>query len=108
MKIFKIQRASAVLLLFFFVMHIVIMHYAFPIQEITFETTVSRMQSPVWKGIEICFLFSVILHGLSGAYAVLTDYDKIAKFKKPIGVLLVAIGVWAMYIGTMTVLSWVP
>ncbi len=106
MKIFQIQRGSAVLLLFFFVMHIVIMHYGFPLQEVNYENTITRMQSPVWKGIEIAFLFSVILHGLAGAYAVLTDYDKIAKFKKVIGVVLFAVGLWALYIGTMTVLSW--
>jgi len=108
MKIFQIQRISAVLLLFFFVMHIVIMHYGFPLQEVNYENTIARMESPAWKVIEICFLFTVVLHGLAGAYSVLTDYDKIAKFKTPIAVALVAIGAWAVYIGSMTVLSWVP
>ena len=108
MKIFRIQRISAVLLLFFFVMHIVIMHYGFPLQEVNYENTINRMESPIWKGIEIAFLFSVVLHGLSGAYAVLTDYDKIAKFKNIIAPVLIAVGAWAMYIGTMTVLSWTP
>jgi succinate dehydrogenase hydrophobic anchor subunit len=84
------------------------MHFGFTLQDVIYENTITRMQSPVWMGIEIAFLFSVILHGMAGAYAVLTDYDKIAKFKKPIAVVLIAIGVCAMYIGTMTVMSWVP
>ena len=104
MKIFQIQRVSAVLLLFFFVMHIVIMHY--PPQEVNYASVVSRLDSPVWKGIEIAFLFSVVTHGMAGAYSVLNDYEKIANYKTAIGVALFVVGSWAMYIGTMTVLSW--
>jgi len=104
MKIFQIQRLTAVALLVFLTTHMVVVHY--PPFHIDFSIILERMSSPLWKAIEILFLFSVVLHGLSGAYMVLTDYKQVAKFKKVISVVVVVVGITAFILGTMTVLSW--
>lgn len=104
MKIFQIQRLTAVALLVFLTTHMVVVHY--PPFHIDFSIILERMSNPLWKAIEILFLFSVVLHGLSGAYMVLTDYKQVAKFKKVISVVVVVVGITAFILGTMTVLSW--
>lgn len=104
MKIFQIQRLTAVALLVFLTTHMVVVHY--PPFHIDFSIILGRMSNPLWKAIEILFLFSVVLHGLSGAYMVLTDYKQVAKFKKVISVVVVVVGITAFILGTMTVLSW--
>lgn len=104
MKIFQIQRLTAVALLIFLTIHMIVVHY--PPFHIDFSIILERMVSPVWKAIEIMFLFSVLLHGLSGAYVVLTDYKQVSKFKKVLAAVVVVVGIAAFVLGTMTVLSW--
>ena len=78
MKIFQVQRLTAVALLVFLTIHMIVVHY--PPFHIDFSIILERMTNPVWKAVEILFLFSVVLHGLSGAYMVLTDYKQVSKF----------------------------
>ena len=79
MKIFQVQRITAVALLVFMTIHMIVVHY--PPFHIDFSIIVERMANPVWKAIEILFLLSVVLHGLSGAWVVLTDYRQVNKFR---------------------------
>jgi succinate dehydrogenase hydrophobic anchor subunit len=64
------------------------------------------MENPAWKAIEISFLFFVMVHALTGSYAVLTDYDFLARYKKVFAPLLILAGMVAFYWGATTVLSW--
>lgn len=104
MRIFQIQRITAVALLVFMTIHMIVVHY--PPFHIDFSIIAERMVNPVWKVIEILFLLSVILHGLSGAYVVLTDYKQVSKFKKVVAVVVVVVGVVAFSWGTLTIISW--
>ena len=104
MRIFQIQRITAVALLVFMTIHMVVVHY--PPFHIDFSIIAQRMVNPVWKVIEILFLLSVILHGLSGAYVVLTDYKQVSKFKKAVAVLVIVVGVAAFSWGALTIVSW--
>ena len=104
MRIFQIQRVTAVALLVFMTIHMVVVHY--PPFHIDFSIIAQRMANPMWKAIEILFLLSVLLHGLSGAYVVLTDYKQVNRFKKAIAVLVIIVGISAFIWGSMTVLSW--
>lgn len=104
MKIFQIQRLTAVALLVFLTIHMVVVHY--PPFHIDFSIILERMVNPVWKVIEILFLLSVLLHGLSGAYVVLTDYKQVSKIKKVVAIVVAVVGIVAFVLGSMTVLSW--
>jgi len=104
MRIFQIQRITAVALLVFMTIHMIVVHY--PPFHIDFSIIAERMVNPVWKVVEILFLFSVLLHGLAGAYVVLTDYRQISKYKKFIAVVVVVVGIAAFIWGSMTVISW--
>jgi len=104
MRVFQIQRITAVALLVFMTIHMIVVHY--PPFHIDFSIIAERMVNPVWKVIEILFLFSVILHGLAGAYVVLTDYKQISKFNKLIAAVVVVVGIAAFVWGSLTVISW--
>ena len=81
MRIFQMQRVSAIALLIFLGIHMAVMHY--PPWEIDFRTVViERLSNPIWKAIDIAFLFFVLMHALPGAYVVLTDIQRINAFKR--------------------------
>jgi succinate dehydrogenase hydrophobic anchor subunit len=101
---YQLQRISAIGLVVFLFLHMIIMHY--PPRELNYSNILDQMQTPLWKGIEISFLFFVIVHALAGAYGIVTDYDFLAKYKKVIAVLFLLAGLVAVYWGTTTVLSW--
>jgi succinate dehydrogenase hydrophobic membrane anchor protein len=106
MRVFQIQRLTAVALLVFLTIHMIVVHY--PPFHIDFDIILERMVSPWWKVIETLFLFSVLLHALAGSYVVLTDYRQAAQFKKVIAVLVIIAGIVAFVWGTLTVWSWQP
>ena len=76
MRIFQMQRVSAIALLVFLTIHMIVVHY--PPFHIDFSRILVRMNQPLWKGIDIAFLFFVLIHALTGAYMVLTDVEPAA------------------------------
>jgi succinate dehydrogenase hydrophobic anchor subunit len=106
MRVFQMQRISAIALVVFLTIHMVVVHY--PPFHIDFSRIIDRMAQPLWKGIDIAFLFFVLVHALSGTYAVLTDWQQIAKAKRVLAVLAVVAGVVAFVYGTMTILAFQP
>ncbi len=106
MRVFQLQRISAVAMVVFMTMHMIVVHY--PPFHIDFSIILERMQNPVWKVIEILFLFFVLVHALSGMYAVLIDYENVARYKKLIAVLALVAGIVGFLWGTLTVLAWQP
>jgi succinate dehydrogenase hydrophobic membrane anchor protein len=104
MRIFQIQRITAVAMLVFMTIHMVVVHY--PPFHIDFSIIAQRMASPIWKAIEVLFLGTVLLHGLAGAYVVLTDYRQVNRFKKIVAGAIIVIGIAAFLWGAFTVLSW--
>ena len=106
MRIFQLQRWSAVALLVFMTIHMVVVHY--PPFHIDFSRIIDRMSQPIWKAIDIAFLFSVLIHALTGAYMVLTDVEKVYKYRKALAWVAVFIGIAAFIYGTQTVLAFQP
>ena len=106
MRIFQMQRISAIALVVFLTIHMVVVHY--PPFHIDFSRIVERMAQPLWKGIDIAFLFFVLIHALTGAYQVLTDVQQVNRYKKALAWAAIVIGVVAFYYGTMTVLAFQP
>ena len=103
MRIFLAQRISAIALVIFMTIHMIVVHY--PPFHIDFSRILERMDQPLWKAIDIAFLFFVLVHALLGAYMVITDVERFDNFKRAIAVAVVVIGVVAFIYGTMTVLA---
>ncbi|MCP5100835.1 MAG: hypothetical protein GY943_35235 [Chloroflexi bacterium] len=106
MNVYRMQRISAIALVIFMTIHMVVVHY--PPGHIDFSRIIDRMANPVWKAIDIAFLFFVLMHALIGAYVVLTDSEKIATYKRVLAGAAVVIGVVAFVYGTMTVVAFQP
>ena len=106
MRIFQMQRISAIALLVFLTIHMVVVHY--PPFHIDFSRIVERMAQPIWKAIDIAFLFFVLIHALTGAYMVLTDLEQVNKARRVLAWLAILIGVAAFFYGTQTILAFQP
>jgi succinate dehydrogenase / fumarate reductase membrane anchor subunit len=114
MRVWQIQRISAIALVVFLTIHMVFLHYVpgpgqfgMPF-HVDFDAIIWRMGQPIWKIIDIGFLFFVLAHALAGTYAVLIDWQKIAAYKRALAVLAIVIGIGAFVYGTITVLSFNP
>ena len=106
MRVYIMQRVSAIALVVFMTIHMIVVHY--PPFHIDFSRIIDRMAQPLWKGIDILFLFFVLMHALVGAYVALTDSDKIAQYKKVLAGTAVVLGVVGFIYGTMTILAFQP
>lgn len=106
MRVFQMQRLSAIALLVFLTIHMIVVHY--PPFHIDFSRIVERMANPVWKAIDIAFLFFVLMHALSGAYQVLTDIQVVDRYKRLLAGLSILIGILAFVYGTQTILAFQP
>lgn len=103
MRIFIMQRLSAIALLIFLTIHMIVVHY--PPFHIDFSRILERMEQPLWKGIDIAFLFFVLVHALTGAYMVITDVERFNNYKRALAALAIVAGIAAFIYGTMTILA---
>lgn len=103
MRLFIAQRLSAIALLIFLTIHMIVVHY--PPFHIDFSRILERMNQPIWKAIDIAFLLFVLIHALAGAYVVITDVERFSVYKRLLAVLMIIIGIVAFIYGTQTVLS---
>ena len=103
MRVFLMQRFSAIALLIFLTIHMIVVHY--PPFHIDFSRILERMSQPVWKAIDIAFLFFVLIHALAGAYVLLTDVERVSPYKRILAGLIIVIGIVAFIYGTQTVLA---
>ena len=106
MRLFQLQRISAIALLVFLTIHMMVLHY--PPFQIDFARILERMADPLWKVLDIAFLFFVLIHALSGTYAVLTDFDSVSRARKVLAVGASIIGVAAFFYGAATILAFRP
>ena len=106
MRIFQMQRISAIALVIFLAIHMIVVHY--PPFHIDFSRIVERLADPLWKGIDIVFLFFVLMHALTGTYMVLTDLERVNVYKRVLAILAVVIGIGAFIYGTQTILAFQP
>jgi succinate dehydrogenase hydrophobic anchor subunit len=106
MRIFQMQRIGAIALVIFMTIHMVVVHY--PPFHIDFNQIIDRMAQPLWKGIDIAFLFFVLLHALTGAYAVLMDLESVNKFKRILVSIVFVIGIVAFIYGAVTIFAFQP
>jgi succinate dehydrogenase hydrophobic anchor subunit len=106
MRIFQMQRISAIALVIFLTIHMIVVHY--PPFHIDFSRIIERMADPAWKAIDIAFLFFVLLHAITGTYMVVTDLERVAAYKRILIGLSIVIGIAAFIYGTQTILAFQP
>ncbi len=106
MRWFQLQRLSAVALVIFLTVHMVVLHY--PPFHIDFSRIIERLAQPLWKAIDIAFLFFVLLHGVTGTYAVLTDFQVVSRFRRILAGTAIGLGVAGFAYGAATILSFQP
>ena len=103
MRFFKMQRYTAIALVFFMALHMIVVHY--PPGNLDFSRVLERLVNPVWKVIDIAFLATVLLHGLGGLYDVIIDSERTIALRKPLAAVIIGIGLVALAYGTLTILS---
>jgi succinate dehydrogenase hydrophobic anchor subunit len=103
MRVFQMQRISAIALVVFLTTHMIVVHY--PPMHIDFDQIMLRMADPLWKAIDIAFLFFVLIHALTGAWVVLTDVQRFSRLKRFFAGAAIVIGLLAFYYGTKTILA---
>jgi succinate dehydrogenase hydrophobic anchor subunit len=103
MWIFIWQRISAIALLAFLTIHMIVVHY--PPFHIDFNRILERLDQPLWKAIDIAFLLFVLIHALLGAYMVVTDVERFDRYKRVLAGLAIVIGIGAFIYGAVTILA---
>jgi succinate dehydrogenase hydrophobic anchor subunit len=103
MRFFKMQRYTAIALVAFMALHMVVVHY--PPGNLDFSRVLERLVNPVWKAIDIAFLATVLLHGLGGLYDVIADSERVIAYRRPLAAVITGIGLVALLYGTLTILA---
>jgi succinate dehydrogenase hydrophobic anchor subunit len=103
MRTFQLQRLSAVALVVFLTLHMIVLHY--PPFHVDFSRIIDRMAQPLWKAIDIAFLFFVLVHALAGLHAVVQDFGGLTRWRKAHAIALSVIGIAAFLYGAMTILA---
>ncbi len=106
MRIFQMQRYSAIALLVFLTIHMIVVHY--PPFHIDFTRIIERMGQPLWKAIDIAFLFFVLMHALTGTYAVIVDLERFYAYRRELVGAAVLIFVLAFIYGVRTIWAFQP
>jgi succinate dehydrogenase hydrophobic anchor subunit len=106
MRFFQLQRYTAIALVGFMALHMVVVHY--PPGHLDFTRVLERLANPLWKAIDITFLATVLLHGLGGLYDALIDVEGITPARQAIAGALAAVGLIAFAYGAYTVISFSP
>ena len=106
MRVFQMQRYSAIALVVFLTIHMVVVHY--PPFHIDFSRILVRMADPLWKGIDIVFLFFVLMHALTGAYMVLTDLERVNDYRRALAWAAIIVGIGAFIYGAQTIMAFQP
>jgi succinate dehydrogenase hydrophobic anchor subunit len=106
MRVFQMQRISAIALVVFLTIHMVVTHY--PPFHIDFNQIVQRLGQPLWKGIDIAFLFFVLMHALAGAYMVVIDWERFYAYRRIVAGVAIVVGLVAFAYGTQTILAFQP
>jgi succinate dehydrogenase hydrophobic anchor subunit len=107
MRVFQLQRISAIALLVFLGIHMAVMHY--PPFEIDFKTVViERLSNPIWKAIDIGLLLSALVHALAGMWVVITDIQRFGNYKRALAGAAIVLGVAGFVYGTATIMAFQP
>jgi succinate dehydrogenase / fumarate reductase membrane anchor subunit len=98
------MRVSGVVLLFLAVFHLLWMHYVIGVDNLDFQTVVSRWSNPLWRLYDFALLGFALVHGVNGLRMVLEDYLKkpgsllaVKSVAYVLAFLLLSAGAWIIF-----------
>jgi succinate dehydrogenase / fumarate reductase membrane anchor subunit len=98
-----LQRITGAALLVLLIMHFWVEHFTAEVRTpagLTFEVIQRRFfQNPWFVAVDITFLFIALYHGLNGIRNICLDYTWGVRFRTPITVSLVLLGIVVAYWG---------
>lgn len=96
------QRVSGLLLVLFIFLHIFIIHFGARGGEITFDSVMDRLSSPVYTVLEIGLLATVLYHAFNGLWVIILDLGIDSKKAAVIYWVLFAVAFAMFILGTYT------
>ncbi len=102
------MRVSGVLIAFFLLGHIVIMHILHHVDEIDYAFAAERLANPFWRIYDLVLLGLVVTHGLSGARTVLDDYVHSRGWRALLKTIMWALGVLFLVVGAFVLFTFQP
>src|SRR6478735_5287891 len=98
-----LQRITGAALLVLLIMHFWVEHFTAEVRTptgLTFEVIQRRFfQNPWFVAVDITFLFIALYHGLNGIRNICLDYNWGIRFRTPITIALVLVGIVVAYWG---------
>ena len=98
-----LQRITGAALLLLLIMHFWVEHFTAEVRTptgLTFEVVQRRFfQNPWFVAIDITFLFIALYHGLNGIRNICLDYTWGTRFRTPITIALLVVGIVVAYWG---------
>jgi succinate dehydrogenase / fumarate reductase membrane anchor subunit len=92
-----LQRITGAALLVLLIMHFWVEHFTAEVRTpegLTFEVIQRRFfQNPWFVAIDISFLFIALYHGLNGIRNICLDYTWGIRYRRPITIALLAVGI---------------
>lgn len=101
-------RISGILLLFFALGHLAIMHLINNVDVIDYNFIASRWASPLWRTYDIILLFLTLTHGLNGTRVLIYDYIQSRGWRTFALSSLYTTGLFFLLIGTQVILTFQP
>jgi succinate dehydrogenase / fumarate reductase membrane anchor subunit len=98
-----LQRITGAALLVLLIMHFWVEHFTAEVRTpegLTFEVIQRRFfQNPWFIAIDITFLFIALYHGLNGIRNICLDYTWGTRYRRPITIILLAVGITVAWWG---------
>jgi len=97
------QRVSGLFLVIFLLGHFWLLHYAISGEFADFETVRARLALPLFKVLDLVFLYLAVYHGLNGVLMVIHDYVHKGFLRIVLVALLWTLGLTLLTCGTLTI-----
>ncbi len=98
------QRISGIFLLLALLAHFWVLHYSND-GEVTFQIVAQRLSHPLWKTIDLAFLFLAIFHGFNGFIMVIHDYVRWKNVRLVLVSLVWVAGILLGLLGMITIIT---
>ena len=101
-------RVSGILLLFFALGHLLIMHLLNNVDVINYQFVSDRWASPLWRTFDLILLFLALSHGVNGARVLIYDYVHSRGWRTFALSALYATGLFFLLIGAQVIFTFQP
>ncbi len=101
-------RISGILLLFFALGHLAIMHLINNVDVINYEFISQRWASPLWRTFDLILLTLALTHGLNGARVLIYDYIQSRPWRTFALSTLYVTGLFFLLIGAQVIITFQP